>query len=67
MKSCAYHPIERCELQHTMVRIDQTQRQCALEHHCPEWTVCPDGAYFTEVHEAYSSPMAWEHSGGTCI
>jgi len=64
---CLYRPIERCEMHHLMVHVDQTQRQCALAHHCPEWTICPVGAYFTEVGEAYRQPMAWNHSGGTCV
>ena len=62
-----YHPVARCEAMHTMVRIDQPQRQCALEHHCPAWVACPLGAYFTNVHEALRRPGAWECSGGTCI
>jgi len=62
-----YHPIERCEIKHTMVRTDQTQRQCALEHHCPASCACPVAAHFVEVGEAYRRPMAWERSGGTCL
>lgn len=62
-----YHPIERCEIKHTMVRTDQTQRECALEHHCPASCACPVAAHFVEVGEAYRRPMAWERSGGTCL
>ena len=62
-----YHPIVRCEVKHTMVRTDQTQRECALEHHCSASCACPMGAYFTEVGEAYRQPMAWERSGGSCL
>ena len=62
-----YHQIERCEIKHTMVRTDQTQRECALEHHCPASCACPVGAHFVEVGEAYRHPMAWERSGGTCL
>ena len=62
-----YHQIERCEIKHTMVRTDQTQRECALEHHCPASCACPVAAHFVEVGEAYRRPMAWERSGGTCL
>jgi hypothetical protein len=62
-----YHQVMRCEIEHVLVRIDQTQRRCALGHRCPESRACPLGAYFTEVGEAYRHPMAWEESGGTCI
>jgi hypothetical protein len=62
-----YHPIVRCEVKHTMVRTDQTQRECALEHRCPPSCACPVGAYFTEVGDAYRRPMAWDRSGGTCV
>ena len=62
-----YHPIVRCEVKHTMVRTDQTQREGALEPRCPPSCVCPVGAYFTEVGDAYRRPMAWDRSGGTCV
>ncbi len=62
-----YHPIRRCEIKHTMVRTDQTQRQCALEHHCPESTICPVGACFIDAGDAYRRPMAWDRSGGSCV
>jgi hypothetical protein len=64
---CLYHPVVRCEAEHVMVRVDQAQRQCALEHHCPAWGVCPVAAYFIEMQEAYRKPGAWEESGGTCV
>jgi hypothetical protein len=67
MGSITYQPVVRCELMHLMVPIDQTQRQCALEHHCSAGCVCPEAAYFSEVKEAYHSPMAWDRSGGTCV
>ena len=61
-----YTPIARCEVEHQMVRIDQPQRQCALEHGCPEGRVCPVDFCFVNVYEAYRRPGAWERSGGTC-
>lgn len=41
-------PIARCEMIHCMVLTDQTRMQCALEHACPEGTVCPWAGYFSE-------------------
>lgn len=39
-------PIGRCEAVHEMVMIDQTQRECALEHGCPPDRDCPlDGCF----------------------
>lgn len=42
-------PIGRCEAVHEMVLTDQTQRQCALEHHCPPGRDCPLDGCFTQV------------------
>lgn len=45
-------PISRCELMRCMVLTDQTQRQCAAEHGCPEGVRCPLVACFTGVEIA---------------
>lgn len=38
--------VSRCEVAKEMVLTDQTQAQCALEHHCPPGTKCPlDGCF----------------------
>ena len=38
--------VARCETAGEMVLTDQTQHQCALEHHCPKGTKCPlDGCF----------------------
>ena len=47
------HPATaRCDAAHTMVRIDQTQAQCALEHACPPSRSCPLGGRFANIHAA---------------
>ncbi len=45
-----YSPIARCEAEHTMVRINQMQRECAREHGCPAGRICPLGACFANIH-----------------
>ena len=48
--------VARCETAGEMVLTDQTQHQCALEHHCPKGTKCPlDGCF------AVHSGVAEEH------
>lgn len=42
-------PISRCEAMRCMVITDQTQRQCAVEHGCPQGTDCPLNECFTGV------------------
>jgi len=34
-------PIGRCEAVHEMVLLDETQKECALEHGCPPGRECP--------------------------
>lgn len=41
--------VSRCEVAGEMVLTDQTQAQCALEHHCPPGTRCPLAGCFA-VH-----------------
>jgi hypothetical protein len=45
--------IARCEAVHTMVRTDQTQRQCTLEHGCPPGRDCPLGSCFANMYAAH--------------
>lgn len=33
--------IARCEIAKDYVFLDETQKQCACEHHCPKGTKCP--------------------------
>ena len=42
-------PIARCEAIHELVLTDETQTECAGEHHCPPGTHCPLEGYFTET------------------
>ena len=42
-------PIEPCPLCGEMVLLDQTQRECAKEHHCRKGTECPLQSYFTGI------------------
>jgi len=49
-------PIRRCDAEHTMVRTDQTQRECALEHGCPPGRDCPLGGCFVEIKASYRTP-----------
>ncbi|THF57700.1 hypothetical protein [Pseudothauera rhizosphaerae] len=42
-------PIARCEKVHEMVLLDETQQECAREHHCPPGRICPLEGCFTEV------------------
>ena len=55
-----YHPIRRCEIKHTMVRTDQTQQECALEHGCPAGRDCPLAVCFAKLYVSYRSPRTWE-------
>lgn len=48
-------PVSRCEVVGEMVLTDQTQRQCALEHHCPKGTKCPLEGCFA-VHSGVAEP-----------
>ena len=48
--------VSRCEEAGEMVLTDQTQHECAMEHHCPKGTKCPlDGCF------AVHSGIAEEH------
>ena len=47
-----YSRIIRCEAVHAMVRIDQTQHECAVEHGCPPGRHCPLGSCFANIHAA---------------
>ncbi len=44
-------PMSRCESVHEMVLTDQTQKQCACEHGCPENRVCPIQSYFEKENQ----------------
>jgi hypothetical protein len=47
--------VSRCEEAGEMVLTDQTQHECALEHHCPKGTQCPlDGCF--AVHSGVAEP-----------
>lgn len=41
-------PIGRCEAVREMVLLDETQKECAREHGCPEGRACPLQGWFTE-------------------
>lgn len=41
-------PIGRCEAVREMVLLDETQKECAREHGCPEGRDCPLKGWFTE-------------------
>jgi len=41
-------PIGRCEAVREMVLLDETQKECAHEHGCPEGCDCPLKGWFTE-------------------
>ncbi len=51
-------PIARCEVAHTMVRTDQTQAECAHEHHCPPGSVCPLAGCFANMFASYRTMRA---------
>jgi len=61
--------IARCEVAHIMVRTNQTQGQCTLEHGCPPGRDCPLGSCFANMHAAHRVPRndggsnCPEHSG----
>ncbi|AUM01010.1 hypothetical protein C3497_12635 [Zoogloeaceae bacteirum Par-f-2] len=42
-------PIAPCTTVHEMVLLDETQQECAHEHHCPPERECPLAGCFTEV------------------
>lgn len=42
-------PIARCEVVHELVLTDQTQFECACEHHCSQRSACPLRTYFTKT------------------
>lgn len=42
-------PIARCEQMHQLVLTDETQAECAREHHCPPDRVCLLCSYFTKT------------------
>ncbi len=41
-------PIGRCEAVREMVLLDETQKECAREHGCPDGRNCPLKGWFTE-------------------
>lgn len=41
-------PLARCEAVRELVLTDETQAECAREHHCPPGFKCPLCGYFTE-------------------
>ncbi|MBD5804764.1 hypothetical protein AZOA_42090 [Azoarcus sp. Aa7] len=41
-------PIGRCEAVREMVLLDETQKECAREHGCPDGRDCPLKGWFTE-------------------
>ncbi|WP_083446854.1 hypothetical protein [Azoarcus sp. CIB] len=41
-------PIGRCEAVREMVLLDETQKECAHEHGCPDGRDCPLKGWFTE-------------------
>lgn len=41
-------PLARCEAVRELVLTDETQAECAREHHCPPGFQCPLSGYFTE-------------------
>lgn len=55
-------PISRCEAMRVMVITDQTQRQCACEHECPDGMVCPLLGCFSGVELAVQRPTRWRHA-----
>jgi hypothetical protein len=42
-------PFEFCAICRQYVLLDQTQRQCAVEHACASGTPCPLRRYFTGI------------------
>ena len=56
-------PIEPCPVCGEMVVLDQTQSECAREHHCSSETVCPLLKCFTGIdfHIAQSKEALLEH------
>lgn len=48
----SYSRIIRCEIAHKMVRINQTQRECAVEQGCSPGCHCPLGACAAHIHAA---------------
>ena len=40
-------PIAACPVCGQIVVLDQTQRECAREHHCSSKTACPLQSFFT--------------------
>lgn len=53
-------PIHHCNAENTMVRTDQTQKECALEHGCPPGRDCPLAVCFVKLNASYRSPRTWE-------
>ena len=53
-------PIRRCDAVKTLVRTDQTQQECALEHGCPPGRDCPLGECFVTTNASYRTPRAAE-------
>jgi len=47
-----YSRIIRCEAVHMMVRINQTQHECAVEHGCSPGCHCPLGGCSAHIHAA---------------
>jgi hypothetical protein len=51
-------PIEPCPVCGQMVLLDQTQSECAIEHHCSSDTECPLQKFFTGID--FSVPQSKE-------
>ena len=51
-------PIARCEVIHELVLTDETQAECAGEHHCPPGTHCPLEGYFAETSGMAETTLA---------
>lgn len=49
-------PIERCPVCREMVLLDQTQAECAREHHCRKGAACPLAQYFTGIDFSVPQP-----------
>jgi hypothetical protein len=48
----SYSRIIRCEIVHKMVRINQTQLECAVEHGCSPGCHCPLVGCSAHIHAA---------------
>jgi len=49
-------PVAPCPVCREMVLLDQTRRECAREHHCPDLTACPLDNYFCGIDFSVEQP-----------